>query len=445
MVVGSHGQKERQVIYPRALQSELLKKSVGDQLILYDQENNSLHSLNQTAAVIWSLCNGERTVAEIAAQASKELGVIVDDSVVWFTLEQLHESGLLAEPSTEQTALAGVSRRTLGRRAAAVAAGVLLPTIVSVNVPSSVRADVFAGTGMLNMQVPTTAPPPTDTPTNTATNTPTNTPTDTGLIRVDDILFDDIPNNSPHVGCVVQIDFYDYPLDENLFAHVTFAVIPPTGSEVLLEDDVFTGEDPAGGGSDLDASETYDITALLLGFVPDPNLGWHVQLTINAPGSQGGPLKVKDFWVTDCTPAQTTTGAPTTAPPPTATATNTPTETATETPTDTPTNTATNTPAETPTETATSTPEDIVTDTPEDTATNTLTETVTNTPTNAPSDTPTDTATETPATGGVSELPSTGAGPQDGPGWLLPAGLLGAAGALAARLGLRARRDADPD
>jgi hypothetical protein len=283
MASASHRQKERQVMYPRALQTGLLKKTVGDQLILYAQEQNSLHTLNLTAGTIWSLCNGQRTVAEVARQASQELGAPVDESVVWLTLDQLHDAGLLAEPVENPMPLAGVSRRTLVRRASAVAAGVLLPAIASVNARSSARADALAATELLNLQVTTT-------PT-TSTSTTTEAPT----------------------------------------------TEPPT------------------------------------------------------------------------------TAPPTTAPPTTAPPTNTP--------TDTPTDTATATESATPTTTPTGTLE--ATDTP----------TVVASPE----------ATETPVTGGVSELPSTGSGPQDGPDWLFPAGLLTAAGALAARLGLRARRSADPD
>ena len=64
--------------------------------------------------------------------------------------------------------------------------------------------------------------------------------------------FDDHPNNEPHVGCVFQVDFYGYD-EGDLTADVTFRAHPPTGTAVLLTDEVFIGEDPAGGGTDLDA------------------------------------------------------------------------------------------------------------------------------------------------------------------------------------------------
>jgi LPXTG-motif cell wall-anchored protein len=134
-------------------------------------------------------------------------------------------------------------------------------------------------------------------------------PGNNGTIKIDDVEFDDHSDNEPHVGCVFQVDWYGYDEGE-LFSDVTFAVQPPTGDEVILTDeDIFIGgDDNSGGGSPagLDASETYDLTAVLLPFEPHPVQGWHVKLTINAEGSQGADVKHKVFWVTGCEVPPTT-------------------------------------------------------------------------------------------------------------------------------------------
>jgi hypothetical protein len=135
-----------------------------------------------------------------------------------------------------------------------------------------------------------------------------NPPGNNGTIKVDDVPFDDAPDNEPHVGCTFQVDFYGYD-EGDLFADVTFESHPPTGPVVtLLTDTVFIGEDDnAGGGSEagLDASETYTLD--FTGIEPHPNQGFHVKLTINADGSQGADVKHKVFWVTGCPPVTTTT------------------------------------------------------------------------------------------------------------------------------------------
>jgi LPXTG-motif cell wall-anchored protein len=137
-------------------------------------------------------------------------------------------------------------------------------------------------------------------------------PGNNGTVKVDGVEFDEHPDNQPHVGCVFQVDFYGFD-EGDLQATVTFEAIPPTGDEVLIEDDeVDIGEDPAGGGTDLDAERTYDLTEALAGIEPHPQQGWHVRLTVHAEGSIGADTKFKVFWVTGCGSTPTTTPGSTT-------------------------------------------------------------------------------------------------------------------------------------
>jgi hypothetical protein len=153
-----------------------------------------------------------------------------------------------------------------------------------------------------------------------AAETQVGPPGNNGTIKVDGTPFDSHPDNQPHVGCVFQIDFYNFDGDAEgqppLMADVTFEGIPPTGGGVLLQDDVPIGEDPPGGGDDLDASVTYDLSDALSGIVPHPEQGHHVRLTIQADGAQGGSgPKHKVFWVEGCAGPPGTTTPPTTSPP----------------------------------------------------------------------------------------------------------------------------------
>ena len=94
-------------------------------------------------------------------------------------------------------------------------------------------------------------------------------PGNNATIKLDTRVFDDDPNNEPHVGCRFQVDFYGYDQgDYN--ATVTFSVHPPTGKPtVILTDTVFIGEDAAGGGTDLDATRLYTgFPALLKDYEP---------------------------------------------------------------------------------------------------------------------------------------------------------------------------------
>lgn len=137
-------------------------------------------------------------------------------------------------------------------------------------------------------------------------------PGDNGTVKLDDVVFDDHPDNEPHDGCIFQVDFYGFD-EGDLDATVTFRLVPPTGGdEDIKVEDVVIGEDAAGGGTDLDASATYDLTSALTG-VPHAQQGFHVRLIVHAEGSQGADTKFKEFWVTGCaTPPTSTTSTSTT-------------------------------------------------------------------------------------------------------------------------------------
>ncbi|HEX8802965.1 MAG TPA: LPXTG cell wall anchor domain-containing protein, partial [Acidimicrobiales bacterium] len=142
-----------------------------------------------------------------------------------------------------------------------------------------------------------------------------NPPGNNGTVKIDGVAFDDHPDNEPHVGCEFQVDLYGYD-EGDLQATVTFEAVAPTAGGELVSDVVDIGGDPAGGGTDLDASATYDLTDALAGIEPHPQQGWHVRLTINAEGAQGADVKHKVFWVTGCeTPPTTPETTPTTKPP----------------------------------------------------------------------------------------------------------------------------------
>lgn len=128
-----------------------------------------------------------------------------------------------------------------------------------------------------------------------------NPPGNNGTVKVDGVPFEQARGNEPHVDCVFQIDFFGFD-QGNLTGTATFELQPPTGSGVLLVDSTFIGEDPAGGGTDLDASLVEDLSGPIAdsGVTAQPNQGFHVTLTVEAEGSIGAMVKHKTFWVADC-------------------------------------------------------------------------------------------------------------------------------------------------
>jgi hypothetical protein len=129
-------------------------------------------------------------------------------------------------------------------------------------------------------------------PADAAREAPRNVPPgNKGTVKIDDETFNGIPDNDPHPGCIFHLQFFFFPRATT--ATYTFALHPPTK------------DGSTGGSIQLDplvtpnAEVVIDLTDFLKnsGVSPHPIQGWHVKLTIHAPGAQGADVKHKVFWV----------------------------------------------------------------------------------------------------------------------------------------------------
>jgi hypothetical protein len=160
---------------PRAQRSGFLVKPVGDQVVVFDQSRQSLHVLSRTAALVWRLCDGKRTVPELIDLVGGELGMPVDESVITLALAQLDEARLLEDRLTPASGEGSVSRRDLLHMAGALAAGIMLPTITSCGVPTD-PTSVAARASSLTLEVVATTTTSTTATTPLVTTTTSTTP-----------------------------------------------------------------------------------------------------------------------------------------------------------------------------------------------------------------------------------------------------------------------------
>jgi hypothetical protein len=123
-------------------------------------------------------------------------------------------------------------------------------------------------------------------------------PGNNGTVKIDGVPFENLQNNEPHVGCQFEVTFWGYD-EGDLWASATFDLHAPTKDGTLVTQKAFIGEDPAGGGTDHDATIDVDLSQALFdsGVAPQPNQGYHVYMTVHADGSIGADVKHKVFWV----------------------------------------------------------------------------------------------------------------------------------------------------
>jgi hypothetical protein len=124
---------------PSLRAAALIVKDLPDEVLVYDKVSDKAHCLNQTAALVWRACNGQRMPAEIARKLTSELDANVSEDTVLLALEQLEKINLLERYETAPASFAGLSRRQMVRTLG-LAAAVALPVVTTIIAPTPVQA-----------------------------------------------------------------------------------------------------------------------------------------------------------------------------------------------------------------------------------------------------------------------------------------------------------------
>ncbi len=130
-------------LMPLARQDELVVEELPDETLVYDLKRHKANCLNRTAALVWRHCDGQTSVAEVAATLEEQLATPADEAVVWMALDRLGRAHLLSEPVTLPADKAQYSRREVLRTLRRVAGISLLPVIASIVAPRVAAAASF--------------------------------------------------------------------------------------------------------------------------------------------------------------------------------------------------------------------------------------------------------------------------------------------------------------
>jgi hypothetical protein len=129
---------------PRPRSCGVASQEVDGELLLYVEQTHQASCLNASAARIWELCDGDRTVEEIATRAG------LDPDTVAHAVKQLGEAGLLENATCS---LVGVD---LSRRRMLLGVGLAaIPIILLVTAPDAragASACVLAGDNCVSTQ-----------------------------------------------------------------------------------------------------------------------------------------------------------------------------------------------------------------------------------------------------------------------------------------------------
>jgi hypothetical protein len=129
----------RNLFKPLAQKSDIVVQEFTDETLIYDLQKNKAFALNQTSSMVWQLCDGAKTVGEIADQLSRKLNNPVNEDLVWFALEQLKKDGLIEDGENIPNHFADLSRREVIKRVG-LSSMIALPVISSLVAPMAIHA-----------------------------------------------------------------------------------------------------------------------------------------------------------------------------------------------------------------------------------------------------------------------------------------------------------------
>lgn len=124
---------------PVSRKSNIVVQDLENEVLIYDLTINKAFCLNETSGLVFALCDGTRTVAEISDEMSKRLKTLVSEDLVYLALNELRKNNLLENSEDLTDHFAGMSRREVVKKVG-LASMVALPIIASLVAPSPVMA-----------------------------------------------------------------------------------------------------------------------------------------------------------------------------------------------------------------------------------------------------------------------------------------------------------------
>jgi hypothetical protein len=130
-------EEREEIMRPKARSEALIVETLPNETLIYDERANKAHCLNGTAALVWKLADGRKSVDDIARRLTKEMSVRDARNVVWATLDQLDKAKLL-DVAPARSDGRRMSRRELGRLGAR-AALVAIPVVLTIAAPTAAQ------------------------------------------------------------------------------------------------------------------------------------------------------------------------------------------------------------------------------------------------------------------------------------------------------------------
>jgi len=124
---------------PLSRKDNIVVQELKDEILIYDLKENKAYCLNETSALVWQMCDGNKSVPEISRQLSQKLNSPASEDLVWLAIDQLKKDNLLANSEEINPDFQGLSRREVIRKVG-LASMVAIPVVASLVAPTAAHA-----------------------------------------------------------------------------------------------------------------------------------------------------------------------------------------------------------------------------------------------------------------------------------------------------------------
>jgi hypothetical protein len=132
---------------PKSRRSEIVVQEFEKEILIYDLSINKAYCLNETSTLVYQLCDGKNTVADICNLISKKLHQPVTEDLVWLALDSFKKDNLLEQSEQFEIDFNNLSRRQVIRKIG-LGSVVMLPLISSIVAPLSAQAQSAGPTNL---------------------------------------------------------------------------------------------------------------------------------------------------------------------------------------------------------------------------------------------------------------------------------------------------------
>ena len=129
---------------PLSRKENIVVQELEGEILVYDLSENKAFCLNETSALVWQACDGNKTPAEISSFISKQLNTPANEDLVWLALDELKKEKLIENGNELPNHFAGISRRDAIKKVG-LSTLIALPVIVAVTSPAAAAAGSYCG------------------------------------------------------------------------------------------------------------------------------------------------------------------------------------------------------------------------------------------------------------------------------------------------------------